>query len=250
MVSVTEVAAALRGVLACLDEAAVAVMRIASLFDELIDVWTTAVAESASTQVEPGTASWAAARDHAEALSDAIVAARSAVEEYLAALGVDSGDAAGAGTGPAPGSLGSTRDTAIHQARQRVGRGVPGSQTRGAWVRDDGGIEELRSGNDTEWFPAADRELRRLGGTRGVALSRLATHLEVQFVVRMRSERISDATLVLDRPPCGTPPRRPAPFTCDAQLGNLIRALLPAGSVLRVVDPDGGVWTYPKTKKD
>lgn len=121
-----------------------------------------------------------------------------------------------------------------------------GTPTRGVWVRPDGNTEEIHSGTGTAWYEPAERELRQLGGPAGRALARLATHVEVQFLFRMRKLGITEATLVLDREPCGTPPRRPAPFTCDAQLGNLIRVLLPAGARLTVIDPGGVAWSYPK----
>lgn len=137
----------------------------------------------------------------------------------------------------------------IRRARQRLGRTPPGAQTSGIWIRDDGTTEELRSGKDTPWYAETFRQLRRIGGPAGRALTRLATHIEVQMILgRPHKDESPEITLVLSRPPCGTPPAPNEPFTCNSQLANLIRATR-RDITLTVIDADGRVWTYPREKR-
>ncbi|WP_189224329.1 hypothetical protein [Saccharothrix coeruleofusca] len=79
----------------------------------------------------------------------------------------------------------------------------------------------------------------------------MATHIEVQMVLaRMGTGQVGgEVTLVLSRPPCGTPPDAAQPFTCDSQLSNLIRS---TGRALKltVIDPDGKVWSYPRGRAE
>lgn len=144
---------------------------------------------------------------------------------------------------------GSDHARLVRQIQQRTAHSPPGTRTVGTLVKPDGTTEPLCSGKDTPWYAETVRELRRLGGPAGRALARLATHIEVQTVLaRMGADELAEATLVLSRRPCGTPPDPAAPFTCDSQLDNLIAA---TGRELRltVIAPDGTVWVYPKRTK-
>lgn len=139
--------------------------------------------------------------------------------------------------------------TVIEAARQRIGRGERGEPTRGSWIREDGTATDVGSGRNTAWYEETRRTLIAIGQAAGDRLGRLgtlATHVEMQFVTRMKAEGLSHATLVLDREPCGVFDRPPQPFQCHAQLDGVIRTLLPGGATLTVIDPDGRVWSYPK----
>jgi hypothetical protein len=154
--------------------------------------------------------------------------------------------------------------------RERLGRTQEGRRTSGSWIKDDGTVESVESGPDTPWFEMTRAELIRQGRASGdpaARLQRLATHVEVQLVVRCGAELTAAAaaaaergetgwqpqpvglSLRLSRQPCGTEPGIPAVaqrFSCDKQLGTIVRRTLPPGSSLTVVDPDGREWTYPR----
>jgi hypothetical protein len=130
----------------------------------------------------------------------------------------------------------------IRRELRRIGRTGYGVETRGAWINDDGTAEPVTSGTATPWYRRTRAVLAGLG-RRNTALD---THCEAQAVVRMQQEGRRHGTLVLSRPPCGVGDVPARPYTCDTRLGVIIRRLLPSGSTLTVVDPDGKTWTYPK----
>jgi SCP1.201-like deaminase len=134
----------------------------------------------------------------------------------------------------------------VRDVRARLGRGVRGSETRGAWLHADGSTEDVRSGLDTLWYRRAKAIFSGFGNLR---YTRLARHCEGQAVVRMQKEQLREATIILDRAPCGTPPDPADAWTCDQKLDDIMRRLLPAGSVLTVIDPDGKLWMYPKEEQ-
>lgn len=134
----------------------------------------------------------------------------------------------------------------VRDVRTRLGRGVRGRETRGTWLHADGRTEDIRSGLDTPWFRRAKAIFSGFGNLR---YTRLARHCEGQAVVRMQKEQLRKATIILDRAPCGTPPNPVDEWTCDQKLDDIMYRLLPAGSVLTVIDPDGTLWTYPKEER-
>jgi hypothetical protein len=234
-------AAALWAVLDGIDSVGTAVAEGLDLLDEAIsclDVLT----GSTQPEVEQVLGVFAQAQQAGRELGTDLAVTRASVEGILSRVVGLLGDGASTSTDELV-----RRDTAVDESRQRVGRTPSGSQTRGVWIRGDGTVEELQSGQHTPWFAETYRQLRALGGPAGRALTRLATHIEVQMVLaRMgKGEVGDDATLVLSRRPCGSPPDMAEPFTCDSQLANLIRA---TGRSLKltIVDPDGKVWVYPK----
>lgn len=125
---------------------------------------------------------------------------------------------------------------------RRIGRTGYGAETTGAWINDDGTVEQISSGRDTPWYRRTRAVLAGLG-RKNTALD---THCEAQAVVRMHQEGKRHGTIVLSRPPCGVGETPGRPYTCDKRLGEIIRRLLPAGSTLTIVDPDHEVWIYPK----
>jgi hypothetical protein len=153
------------------------------------------------------------------------------------------------GSGSAPIAQSAVRDSRTSLPRdllrrelRRIGRTGYGAETRGTWINDDGSVESITSGRATPWYRRTRAVLTGLG-RRHTALD---THCEAQAVVRMQQEGRRHATIVLSRRPCGTDDVPPRPYTCDSRLGEIIRRLLPPGSTLTVVDPDEGIWTYPK----
>jgi hypothetical protein len=95
----------------------------------------------------------------------------------------------------------------VRRVQHGIGRTARGAQTIGALVHPDGSTEDVCSVPDTPWYAETRRELLRLGGPAGRELARLATHIEVQtFLARLGRGEMTEATLVLSRRPCGTPP--------------------------------------------
>lgn len=127
----------------------------------------------------------------------------------------------------------------------------------------------MDSGDRTPWFAQTRSALIELGRTSGdpaAKIQRLATHAEVQLVVRLAADLAAEsqgkdqgrqqapvhASIRISRQPCGTEPGispMQQRLTCDKQLGNLIRRWLPPGSSIVVIDPDEQEWTYPKGAK-
>lgn len=130
----------------------------------------------------------------------------------------------------------------VRRELRRIGRTGYGVETKGAWINDDGTAEAVTSGTATPWYRRTRAVLAGLG-RRNTALD---THCEAQAVVRMQQEGRTRGILVLSRSPCGVGDMPARPYTCDTRLGGIIRRLLPSGSTLTVVDPDGKIWTYPK----
>jgi hypothetical protein len=140
----------------------------------------------------------------------------------------------------------------------RRGSQLADGRARGVRIRQDGTTETLYSGDGPPWYETARAALATLGGPNGRKLARLARHVEVRLVFMLLAEieagdRPADQpvreTVVMDRPPCSAPPQPPTPFSCHYQLGNIIRAVLPSGSTLTVIDADGSMWVYPKETK-
>lgn len=104
-----------------------------------------------------------------------------------------------------------------------------GGKTRGVLSRPDGGETVILSGVD-----GASK------GTTGIPgmHNRIKTHVEAHAAVIIRRERLSEATLYINRAPCPTGnPRSPGCFD------NLPK-MLPAGARLRVIGPDGFDHTF------
>jgi len=102
-------------------------------------------------------------------------------------------------------------------------------------------VEAVTSGSKTDWYVSTADALTEIGG-RGLGLS-LASHVEMQFVVRMRDQGLVRENIALDRAPCGTDP--PVLLNqCHRRLPKVIAALLPMGAALIVVSPDGQKWEY------
>jgi hypothetical protein len=108
------------------------------------------------------------------------------------------------------------------------------------WITQTGQQVPLASGTEDLWHAAAQEHAGALPPTLRRA-HRLAHHIEVKFAMRMRQERLSEETIVIDRRVCGTrADSRTLTYTCD----KMLKWFLPAGARLRVVEPDGTIRTY------
>jgi SCP1.201-like deaminase len=252
MAGIGEVAEGLHRVLAILDTAIHHARQSELLCGDASQIWHEATDGSVSDEVGEVSQSWRLTADRTSEVIHCLIAAHNRVSRYLDKL---TGTGCASPVAAEPGGpvcdvrpVHERQPDKVREVQRRVGRGTRGSQARGAWLKPNGEVEDVRSGEDTPWFTETERVLRELGGVQGQRLARLAVHIEVQFLVRMKGRKANE-TLILDRDPCGVPPDKPLPFTCDSQLGNLIRNLLEPGSTLTVVDPDGRLWKYPKEKK-
>jgi hypothetical protein len=119
------------------------------------------------------------------------------------------------------------------------------------WLRKDGTKVILSSGKGTEWYDAAVGFARRRGwiplNLPPHATIDFAKHIEVQLAIRMRSEMLTDETVVIDRPVCGRGEvDRTWLLTCD----RLLPEYLPPGVTLRIVDCNGFELTYQGRSDD
>jgi hypothetical protein len=213
--------------------------------------WQSATCGSMSSDVVATAGQWQQVADQLSEIVRGLVILCERIRTYVAGLG--------GASEPVAAPYRSTFDKAqggderevdpVETIRRRVGTTPIGTETKGVWIRADGTTEDLRSGTGTEWYGETRQFLLKLGGRRGRELARLATHIEAQFVRRMAEQGMTECTLVLSRSPCATPPADAEPFTCDSQLGNMIRALLLPGATLTVVDPQGKTWTYPEARR-
>jgi hypothetical protein len=91
------------------------------------------------------------------------------------------------------------------------------------------------AGRGSRYYEPACRQAERLGLTRGLpgAEPAIARHVEVQFVARMIDAGLTDETVEINRPVCGTTDRdRSWSDTCDKRLPEF----LPPGHRLTVRD--------------
>jgi hypothetical protein len=156
---------------------------------------------------------------------------------------------------PSPGPISSdragttlpdTQQRAIEAAHRKLGKEFPGARTEGVWVRPDGTTERLSSGKASDWHGPAVAALTEIEDYR--LSGALGTHVEAQFVTRMRQQGLTNAVLALDRAPCGSAGGAPATkYSCHRKLPKIIRSLLPPGSTLTVVAPTGAAWEYSET---
>ncbi|WP_433265325.1 DddA-like double-stranded DNA deaminase toxin [Actinosynnema sp. CS-041913] len=127
----------------------------------------------------------------------------------------------------------------VDQIRRSLPRRPEGSETQGRWLGPGTDVTVLRSGKGDEWYDKALAFIKGMGG-RGRVLM-LATHVEVKLAVRMREERRTQETVIIDRQVCG---RRETDShlanTCDKQL----KHILPPGTTLTVVEHDGTRVVY------
>ncbi|MFJ3608650.1 DddA-like double-stranded DNA deaminase toxin [Streptomyces anulatus] len=122
----------------------------------------------------------------------------------------------------------------IEAARKSLTPGTYGSQTHGYWISEDGNIK-LESGED-DWSAVLGEFVSEKLDHRYRAASRLRTHLESKFAMRMRSPGgPSQAILVIDRDVCSD-----GIYVCDKWL----KVLLPPGARLQVVQYYGETKTY------
>ncbi|GAA3843492.1 hypothetical protein GCM10022243_07490 [Saccharothrix violaceirubra] len=129
----------------------------------------------------------------------------------------------------------------IEKTSQALPRRPRGTEAQGRWVRADGDTVVLRSGKRDEWHDRALDFIRATTGTVKHPVSRLATHVEVKLAMRMRHERLTDETMVIDREVCGRRPEdRDDDYTCDRYL----KYFLPRGTRLTVVERTGTRVVY------
>lgn len=246
--SVADLADAVHRVRGFLRHAHEALARAAQETEHARDLWGSQVGGAHDEVREVPAAAERACRVVIDAMST-LAAIDRALCGYLTGIGATAASASAlpaVSSSSEPGAAApesSRRETAkiedrVRAAQARVGRRADGTATHGEWVRSDGWSVRFKSGPTDEHFHAA-RSLLAARLPRPV--SRLATHVEVKVAVRMREDQLTDETLVIDRGVCGTRPfdvqQR---YTCDRYLPSI----LPPGSRLRVVQPDGTIQVY------
>jgi hypothetical protein len=118
------------------------------------------------------------------------------------------------------------------RAPRRV-RGGPYRKTRGTGMLA-GAVVDLISGEHDGYSSQVNRYARELGIVRDGAGLQTAADVELKFAMRMRAEGVSEAKLLIDRPPCV------GRLSCDA----LLPRFLPPGATLTVY------WPEPTTGAD
>jgi SCP1.201-like deaminase len=202
--------------------------------DETAAQYATIMRGSAAPESDEITADLTRARHQATVGLAVAEQSRQLIAAYLASIAGSGAPGISAGDAALPVRI--RHAAKISEAQARLGRGVRGSETRGAWPNPDGSIEDIRSGIDTPWYRRAKAIF---GGFGNLRYTRLARHCEGQAVVRIQKEQLREATIILDRAPCGTPPDPADEWTCDQKLDDIMRRVLPVGSTLTVIDPDG-----------
>jgi nucleic acid/nucleotide deaminase of polymorphic system toxin/uncharacterized protein DUF6244 len=121
---------------------------------------------------------------------------------------------------------------------------IPGA-THGLWAAPNGDVVMLRSGTGGQYYQAAVQRGRELGLTRDnrKAVPWIASHVEVQFAMRMVAENIQHAEIEINRPVCGTTSTdRHRLYTCHRWISRFLRP----GQTLRIKDgtsPEGRLYT-------
>jgi hypothetical protein len=128
----------------------------------------------------------------------------------------------------------------LEQVRRAMSPPVHRARALGAWIRPDGTVDHLTSGQATEWFERTQQWAREHGYAPPYGTWWLSVHIEMQFAIRMRVLGLRDETILVDRRPCE--PARPGQDSCDTLLGEW----LPPGARLTVIDQAGNRYTYPK----
>ncbi|HEX5493674.1 MAG TPA: DddA-like double-stranded DNA deaminase toxin [Mycobacteriales bacterium] len=171
-----------------------------------------------------------AARHAAEATLDATRAVREHVQTYIAALGVTGIPQAGQTTP----TVRSAHPPDPSRALAELPAWTRGDKTRGFWLDEHGARRPLVSGEHEPWFERANQRAAELGLIGEGATMATAADVELKFATRMRQDGIREATIVINRAPCG------GRLGCRRNLPDF----LPDGGALTIYAPDGFRHTY------